>query len=311
MSNAKELQNRIKSVQDTMKITNAMYMMSSMKLRKARNKLDNTKPFFESLQMGITDVLLHYPDMEHMYFDNANEDRDKIKKKAYIIVTGDKGMAGAYNHNVIKEALSRINKDDKLLIVGELGRHAFSAMGYEVDPEFLFSANNPSIHRARVISETIIEMFDNDVIDEVNIIFTYMVNSMKSELRVEQLLPLKTHTFMKDSLLQKAMTERESEKTLEQIAREAEDWYQIYPTPRKLLTKIVRNYITGYIYGVLVEASASEENARMMAMQSATDNARDMLSSLKIEFNRVRQAAITQEITEVIGGAKALKKAGK
>ena len=127
---------------------------------------------------------------------------------------------------------------------------------------------------------------------------------------MERLLPLKTHTFLKDELIEKAMREQGG-KTRSQIEQEAEDWYLIYPDPRKVLEHLVYNYVTGYIYGVLVEGSASEENARMMAMQAATDNAREMLGELSIQYNRARQAAITQEITEVIAGAKALKKKKK
>ena len=147
-------------------------------------------------------------------------------------------------------------------------------------------------------------------LDEVYVIYTHMVNTMKSEVRKERLLHLKTHTFLKDEMIEKAMSEQGG-KTREQIEREAEDWYNIYPGPRKVLDKLVYNYITGFVYGVLVEGSASEENARMMAMQAATDNAKEMLGELSIQFNRARQSAITQEITEVIAGAKALKKKKK
>ncbi len=310
MPNTKELQNRINSIRDTMKITNAMYMISSMKLRKAKTKLENTEPYFEGLKSEILNVLLHFPDMQDHYFYNSDEeleDEGHEPKRGFIIVVGDKGMAGAYNHNVIKEALLHINQDDRLFVVGEVGRHELAAAGFNVESEFLFSATNPTMHRARVIAENIVEMYKNKELDEVHLIYTYMVNTMKSEIRKERLLPLKTHTFLKDELIEKAMSEQ-GDKTREQIEREAEDWYNIYPNPRKVLEKLVYNYITGYVYGVLVEGSASEENARMMAMQAATDNAGEMLGELSIQFNRARQSAITQEITEVIAGAKALKK---
>ena len=311
MPSTKELQNRIGSIRDTMKITNAMYMISSMKLRKARAKLENTEPYFEGLKAEISNILLHFPDMEDRYFANAAEDGDGDgvvdRKKGYIIVVGDKGMAGAYNHNVIQMALSKITPQDHLFVVGEVGRHELAAADYDVDPEFLFSANNPTMHRARVIAETVIEMYKEKKLTEVHMIYTQMVNSMASEVREEQLLPLKTHTFLKEELIEKNMREQGG-KTREELEREAEDWYLIYPNAKKVLEKLVYNYVTGYVYGVLVEGSASEENARMMAMQSATDNAGEMLAELSIQFNRARQAAITQEITEVIAGAKALKK---
>ena len=219
-------------------------------------------------------------------------------------------MAGAYNHNVIKEALDLVTVEDRLFVVGEVGRHMLGALGYAVEPEFYFSANNPTMHRARVIAENIIELYKNRELDEVHVIYTRMINTMSSEVRTEQLLPLKTHRFLKEELIQETMREQ-GDKTIEQIEREAEDWYLIYPSAKKVLEKLVYNYVTGYVYSVLVEGSASEENARMMAMQAATDNAKEMLADLSIQYNRVRQGAITQEITEVIGGAKALKKKKK
>ncbi len=332
MASAKEIQNRIKSIQDTMKITRAMYMMSSMKLRKAKGQLENTEAFFYGLQDQISEILFHFPDMEHLYFDNRVKDQhEEVKKKGFIVLTGDKGMAGAYNHNVIKEAQTLCDEaeDYRLFIVGELGRQYFNSQGYPVEKDFPFSATNPSVHRARVISEIIIDLYKKEELDEVYVVYTRMVNSMKEEVEIGQLLPLKTHQFIKQERLELARRRNSKysskndmnvdgepvERNLEE-AEEAEmvhgdsDFF-IYPSPRKVLKKLVYNYVTGFIYGALVEASASEENARMMAMQSATNNAQDMLHELSIEYNRVRQAAITQEITEVIGGAKALKKKKK
>ena len=313
MPNTKELQTRINSIRDTMKITNAMYMISSMKLRKAKKKLANTEPYFDGLESEISNILLHFPDTEDRYFANSDEDgvsSEQEHKRGYIIIVGDKGMAGAYNHNVIKEVMSLTDKADRLFVVGEVGRQVLRREGYNVEPEFYFSANNPSMHRARVIAENIIELYKNKELDEVHVVYTRMINTMSSEVRTEQLLPLKTHTFLKEELIEQTMHEQ-GDKTREQIEREAEDWYLIYPSPKKVIEKLVYNYVTGYVYSVLVEGSASEENARMMAMQAATDNAKEMLADLSIQYNRVRQGAITQEITEVIGGAKALKKKKK
>ena len=120
MASAKEIQNRIRSIQDTMKITRAMYMMSSMKLRKAKQQLEDTEPYFFGLQEQISSILYHFPDMEHIYFDNRSKDQHEVvKKKAFIVLTGDKGMAGAYNHNVIKEAQRLCDESDeyKLYVV--------------------------------------------------------------------------------------------------------------------------------------------------------------------------------------------------
>jgi F-type H+-transporting ATPase subunit gamma len=154
-----------------------------------------------------------------------------------------------------------------------------------------------------------IDLYKREEIDEIHVIYTRMINSMKEEVEVEEILPLKTHTFIKQELLDSAQLGHGNFD--KEAADEADDWFLIYPSPKKVLEKLVYNYVTGFLYGALVEGSASEENARMMAMQSATDNAQAMLAELSVEYNRVRQAAITQEITEVIGGAKALKKKKK
>ncbi|MBQ1172801.1 MAG: ATP synthase F1 subunit gamma [Lachnospiraceae bacterium] len=310
MANAREIQNRIDSIRDTMKITRAMYMMSSMKLRKAKNKLENTEPYFTSLKEQIKDILYHYPDMQHLYFDNRNKDMmETVKKKGFVIITGDKGMAGAYNLNVLKKARELIDQaeDYRLFVVGELGRQFFRSQGYPVEEKFVYSANNPSIHRARMMTEYIIDLYQKEELDEVYIILTRMVNSLSEEAEIHRLLPLQTHKFLEEEMLEKI---RNEEGVIDQNeARKLhDDWYLIYPSPTEVLEKLVYNYVTGFFYGALVEASACEENARMLAMQSATNNAETMLHDLSIEYNRVRQAAITQEITEVIGGAKALKK---
>lgn len=315
MANTRELQNRIKSIRDTMKITKAMYMMSSMKLRKAKQKLENTEAYFYGLQEQIKEILLHFPDMQHVFFDNRMEDmQEEVKKKAFVVITGDKGMAGAYNHNVTKEAQAAIDalrenggENYRLFVVGEVGRRYFSGLGYHIEPDFLFSTNNPTLHRARVITELLVELYKQDEIDEVYVIYTRMINSMQSVVETEKLLPLKPHDFVAKELLEAAR------KKLGNVDTEtvAEETYEIYPSPAAVLEKLAYNYVTGFLYGALVEGNASEENARMIAMQSATDNAVEMLRLLSIEYNRVRQAAITQEITEVIGGAKALKKKKK
>ncbi len=309
MASAKEIQNRIKSVSDTMKITNAMYMMSSMKLRKAKSRLAATEPYFNALEESIADIFFHFPEIEHIFFDNrAKDKKEVVKKRCFVVITGDKGMAGAYNHNVIKETEKLLSEtpDAKLFVVGEVGRNYFKSRGYNVDEDFVYTAYNPSLHRARIIEELIVKLYLDEELDEVKVICTRMVNSMREEVEVHRILPLGVHDFLRNELQDKA---RENAETggLEK----SDELYNINPSPEGILEKLVRQYITGYMYGVLVEGTAAEENARMMAMQSATDNAVAMLSSLSIEFNRVRQAAITQEITEVIGGAKALKKKKK
>ena len=307
MANAKELQNRIKSVKDTMKITKAMYMMSSMKVQKAKMKLSATEPYFFTLQKEIADMLLHFPEMQHIFFDNREKDvEEKDKKRAVIVFSGDKGMAGGYHHNLYGEAERKIKevKNCKVYALGEVGRRYLRSKGYTVSETFKFSVTNPSIHRARYIAETLMEDYLNEEIDEVIVIYTKMVNSMNMKVESMKLLPLETREFMRKEIL-----DRVSEGTAPRADLDkADEWYLFEPSPKDILGKLAKNYVTGSIYGALVESYASEENSRTLAMRAATDAADKILAELTKEYNGVRQAAITQEITEVVGGAKALLK---
>lgn len=294
MANTKEIQSRMKSIQDTMKITNAMYMISSSKLKKSKKSLEDTEPYFYTLQSTMSRILRHIPDMKSIYFDQRENKSPSERHTGYIVVTADKGMAGAYNHNVLKVAEEHLQQSDNpvLFVLGELGRQYFEHKKFPIEEQFHYTVQNPTLNRARNIAETILEWYSQEKLDEVYIIYTRMVNAVQAEAEVLQLLPLKKADFSSQSIPIGVK--------MEELA--------LLPTPEAVMNRIVPDYIVGFIYGALVESYSSEQNSRMMAMQAATDSAKDMLKDLDILYNRARQAAITQEITEVIAGAKAQKK---
>ncbi len=308
MASAKEIKNRIKSINDTQKITNAMYLISSMKLRKAKEQLEKAMPFFYALDPAIGDFLKAVPDLNSIYFDDyvpprrRNEEPEKKKTvRAYLVVTADKGLAGAYNHNIIKQVETMLKEaldvdesvENQLFVVGELGRQYFYSRDITVSHNFLYTAQDPKLSRARAITTYILPRYERGEIDEIYLIYTSMVNSMRQEVKTEKLLPLHKAEFI--TLNAEGVKQEQYE-------------FQTYPSADEVVTSIMPNYFAGFVYRALVEAFACEQNARMTAMKAANDNASDMLKSLNIQYNRIRQASITQEITEVIGGAKALRK---
>lgn len=295
MANAKEIQNRMHSIQDTMKITKAMYMISSSKLKRAKKTMEDSMEHFYAIQSSIARIIRHVPDIENSYFGH---DKAKDKKRVgYIVITADKGLAGAYNQNVIKLVQRELDKnpDGELFIVGQIGRSYFEKKDYNIHHHFQYTAQNPSIHRARVITEEILVRYNEEKLDEVYIVYTRDINGVDSEAKMKKLLPLSKTYFIKNG----------------GNIMMAADTTKYLPSPNDVINAIVPNYVTGYIYGALVKSYACEQNDRMIAMDAATGNATDMLKSLSVEYNRVRQAAITQEITEVIAGAKAQKRKKK
>ena len=293
MASAKEIQDRMRSIKDTLKITNAMYMISSSKLKKSKKMLADTEPYFYTLQSEMSRILRHLPDMNSIYFKTNAEIPERKRKAGYIVITADKGLAGSYNHNILKLAEEELEKRDdyKLFVLGELGRHYFEQKGINIDKQFHFVVQDPSLSRARRIAEDLLKLYHENQLDELYIIYTTMVNAMQEEAQVAQLLPLKKTDFKIPVPI---------DIPLEGLA--------LKPTAEEVMDHIVPNYVVGFVYGALVEAFSCEQNARMMAMEGATNSAKQMLKELDIEYNRARQAAITQEITEVIAGAKSQKK---
>ena len=300
MATIRELRDRISSIDNTLKITNAMYLISSTKLRKAKIELQQTEPYFYTLQTMIQRILRHLPEgFTHPYLDTRQHLRGQVDPKnfrtAIICVTADKGLAGAYNHNVIKrtEELLKERPDHRLYIVGEMGRVYFRQTGVDIEEQFQYTAQNPTLHRARVITGRMLDLFQEDKIDSVYIVYTRMKNSLEMVTETEQLLPI-------DKINGGALTT-----TIPMVAGMEE--FRLRPTPKAIIDNVIPDYINGFIYSALVESFCSEQNARMTAMDAANRSGNKLKQELSIQYNRTRQAAITQEITEIAAGARAQK----
>ncbi|MCR5093923.1 MAG: ATP synthase F1 subunit gamma [Lachnospiraceae bacterium] len=291
MASLKEIKERIESVQETRKITNAMYMISSNKLRQAKKMLAETEPYFYAMQSLLRRIMRRLPpDTEDVYLNTYSEIAPEDRRKGYVVVSDDKGLAGAYNHNVLSLAESKIPDPgtEYFYVVGEVGRQYFKNRGIEIDGDFQYSAQKPTVSLARSIAFRMLEHFEQRELEEVYIIYTAMRGPLSSEVHVDKLLPLQVSL------------EREREEE-EEICT---DPLVMDPSPAAVLDNIVPPCVSGLIYGALVESFCSAQNARMMAMDAANKNASEIVKDLQRTYNRTRQAEITQQITEVAGGAR-------
>ena len=292
MESMKEIRNRMISVRKTMKITNAMYLMASSKMKKARKRLAASEPYFERLQEIITDILIHTHIPNINYFADDEAADPETVKRCYVVITSDRGLAGAYNQNVIKLTEAQLtSKNNSLLFIGYSGHNYFKRKSQYgvIDSEFSFAAVEPMLYRARTISEHLVSQFCEGSIEEAYVVYTKMKNAMNAEAEMIKLLPMSRDMF--PSISNGSINNK----------RQYEELYD--PSPEAVLDQIVPNYVKGIIYGAMIEAYASEQNARMTAMKNATDNAEDLSVRLALQYNRVRQAAITTELAEVVGGA--------
>ena len=293
MSNIKEIKNRINSVRDTRKITNAMYLIASTKMRKAKYALDQTRPYFDELRGEIKRIFRTVEDVESKYFYPEGDTEVLNGTYGCLVITADKGLAGAYNQNVIKETLRLLDehKDMKLFVVGEYGRQYFLKHHIPIEESFLYTAQNPTLHSAREISNHLLELFDAGKLDKIFVVYTDLENSLLEEAKSFRVLP-----FHKAHFNAKAKNEKPVLQS-----------FEFTPSVTEVVDTMMQSYMTGFIYSALVDSFCSEQHARMTAMNSANENADKILSELKKQYNQMRQAAITQEITEISAGAKAQK----
>ncbi len=294
MASMQEIRTRINSVKDTMKITNAMYLIASSKLRKARSGRDAVEPYFDTLQATISDILDRTPDINDGLFEDRVfdiEDESSVRR-CYILISSDKGLAGSYNHNVFKLVEEQLEGGGykTIIPVGHMALNQFKDTDdVTIDREHIYPAAEPTILRARDISEYVIDKFMKAEFDEVYVVYTRMVNSMVFRPEIFKVLPLTKGMFNNASQLP------------ERLQGLQEPVFS--PSPIAVLRHIVPNYVKGLIYGAIVESYACEQSARMTAMDNATSNAKEMIAELSLIYNRARQAAITQEITEIVSGS--------
>lgn len=290
MPSSKLLKERIESIQDTMKITNAMYLISSSKLRKARQNYQNVLPYFTRMRDTISRVVPHLPDEPVHPFFHEREKEDPIR--AYVVLTADKGMAGAYNQNLLKFLKEQCGSDPnaRFYVIGQTGYRALLHKDPRLVEEFHYGATAPTLQRARDITVDAIDDFKSGKLDEIYLIYTKIQNALTSEPVMERLLPL----------------DREHLKPAPKGLGDPRGEVEMFPDAKTVFEQTAPIYMHGMIFGAMTESFCAEQSARMTAMDSATKNANDMIRELQLEYNRTRQGSITQEITEIIGGAAAV-----
>ena len=290
MAGTKEIKNHIASVQDTRKITNAMYLIASTKLRKAKAELDKTRPYFTALQAEVKRIFRSLEKTESRYLLPKRNSASTAGCWGCLVISADKGLAGAYNSNALKaaEALMEKHPDTRLFVVGEFGRQYFRRRKTPLEADFNFSSQSPTIERARMIAHRLLELYDRGELSRIYIVYTNMENSFSVESRTFRLLPLHKDHF--------GAPEGEME---------IHTPFEFVPSAEAVLENVIHSYISGFIYSALVDSFCCEQNERMRAMDSANQNAEKILDELSIQYNRLRQGAITQEITEISAGARA------
>ena len=293
MANRKEIKAHMKSIRDTQKITNAMYLIASTKMRKAKADLDRTRPYFNALQKEIKRIFRTARDVESRYFYPVGEAPALGRTYACLVITADKGLAGAYNQNVLRktEKLLHQHPNTKLFVVGEYGRQYFFQHNIPVERSFLYTAQNPTMQRAREISSILLDLFDCGKVDKIFVIYTDLKSGLDEEATSTRILPFHRNQFASENSKDKATGVP----------------FEFTPSISAILDNVMQSYVSGFIYSALVDSFCSEQNARMAAMNLANQNAEKILSALAVRYNQLRQAAITQEITEISSGSKAQK----
>ena len=283
MASMREIKRRKESIQNTSQITAAMKVVSTAKLQKAKGRVEASKPYFHYMYGAVTSILAKSDNVNHPYLQ-ANGS----KKKAVIVVSSNRGLAGGYNNNVVKLLTQgEFSKEDVLVYaVGRKGRDTLKRNGYEIRADYSEVMNEPLFSDAATIGRDVLEAYANGEVGEIYIAYTVFKNTITQLPTLMQLLPVAIKAEEKD----------ENDLVMMNYEPEAEE----------ALNEIIPKYVNSLIYGALCEALASENGARMQAMDSASNNAEEMIADLSLKYNRARQASITQELTEIVAGASAI-----
>lgn len=283
MASMRDIKRRKGSIQSTQQITKAMKLVSTVKLQRAKARAEQSKAYFKCMYETVTSMLGKATSINHPYLKVG-----ETGKKAIIIITSNRGLAGGYNSNVVKLVTKGgfSTKDTIIYAIGKKGKDSLSRVGFEIAQDYSHLAEEPVYSDAMNISRILLEEFSKGNISEIYLAYTAFKNTVSHEPTLMKLLPVEiSKVEEKTELITPMNFEPEEEEALEMI---------------------IPKYVTSLIFGGLVESVASENGARMQAMDSATSNAEDMISNLSLQYNRARQGSITQELTEIIAGAEAI-----
>lgn len=282
MASMRDIKRRKGSIQSTQQITKAMKLVSTVKLQRAKGRAEKSKAYFECMYDTVTSMLAKSGNINHRYLIAGES-----TKKAVIVITSNRGLAGGYNSSIIKLITgSNLKKDDlEIYAVGKKGKDTLKRYGYEIKEEDSDIIEEPLYIDAMKLSGRVLESFSQGEIGEIYLAYTAFKNTVTHEPKLLKLLPVEVE---------------------EQEAKEQTAQMNFEPEDEEALDMIIPKYIASLIYGGLVESVASENGARMQAMDSATSNAEDMIDHLSLQYNRARQGSITQELTEIIAGAEAI-----
>lgn len=284
MASMKDIKRRKSSIQSTQQITKAMKLVSTVKLQKAKTHAEEANPYFNHMYSTVTSILARSGNIQHPYLKAGESNR-----KAVIVITSNRGLAGGYNTNVCKLVTGAGFEKENIDIyaIGNKGYDYFHHRGYQITGNFPETIEKPTYSKAAIICEKILQSFSQGEIGEIYLAYTHFKNTVVHQPRLLKLLPVEFEDAEMDEAGKNILMNFE-------------------PNEEVALDLIIPKYVTSLFYGALVEAVASENGARMQAMDSATNNAEDIISDLELKYNRARQGTITQELTEIIAGANAI-----